>query len=145
MDIVELGAMIVVGLEVRTSMRGLWREIPRAWDLLFSRAAEIAHRSGSTYLEVWVDVVDGLHRRIVGAEVARAAAVPDGMTWLEIPARAYLHHHHEGSLASIADSFVVMHARAKAEGIRAKDFKLDTGYTRGFTEKAHDLYVAIDG
>lgn len=145
MEIVELGALLVVGLEVRTSLRGLWREIPRAWESLFGRAAEIAHRSGSTFLEVSVGVVDGLHRQIVGAEVARAAAVPDGMTWLEIPARAYLHHRHEGSLASIATSFDAMYAWANVEGVRTTDLKLDKGYTRGFTEKAHDLYVAIEG
>ncbi len=137
--------MIVVGLEVRASFRGLWREIPRAWEILFGRVGEIAHRSGPTFVDVSVDVVGGVHRQIVGAEVAHAPAVPVGMTALEIPARSYLHHRHSGSLSAISDSFVAMYAWARGEGVDVLDFKLDTGYTRGFTEKVHDLYVAIEG
>lgn len=145
MDIVELGAMIVVGLEVRASLRGLWREVPRAWDALFARAAEIAHRSGPTFLDVSVDVQDGIHRQVVGAQVARAGEVPDGMTALEIPARRYLYHRHEGPLTGIAASFARMHLWAQAKGMSTGHLKLDVGYTRGFTETAHDLYLALEG
>jgi len=144
-DVVELGAMIVVGLEVRASFRGLWREVPRAWEALFVRAAEIAHRSGPTFVDVSVDVEDGIHRQVVGAQVASAGEVPDGMTALEIPARRYLHHRHRGPLTGIAASFAKMHLWAQAKGLSTGDFKLDVGYTRGFTEKAHDLYLAIEG
>lgn len=145
MDIVELGAMIVVGLEVRASFRGLWREVPRAWEALFARAAEIAHRAGPTFVDVSVDVEEGIHRQVVGAQVARAVQVPEGMTALEIPARRYLHHRHRGPLTGIAASFDTMRAWAEVKGVPTGDFKLDVGYTRGFTEKAHDLYLAIEG
>ncbi len=145
MDIVELGAMVVVGLEVRASFRGLWREVPRAWEALFARDAEIAHRCGPTFVGVSVDVEDGIHRQVVGAQVERAGDVPDGMTALDIPARRYLHHRHQGPLTGIATSFAKMQAWAQAKGLNAGDFKLDIGYTRGFTEKAHDLYLGIEG
>jgi len=137
--------MIVVGLEVRASLRGLWREMPRAWEALFARAAEIAHRSGPTFVDVSVDVEDGVHRQVVGAQVSRAAEVPNGMTALEIPARRYLYHRHQGPLTGIANSFGSMRAWAQRKGLSVGDFKLDVGYTRGFAEKAHDLYLALEG
>jgi predicted transcriptional regulator YdeE len=144
-DIVELGPMTVVGLEVRASFRGLWREVPRAWEALFARAEEIAHRSGSTFVDVSVGVEDGIHRQVVGAQVASAGVVPDGMTSLEIPARRYLYHRHRGPLTGIASSFANMQLWAQAKGMSTGHFKLDVGYTRGFTEKTHDLYLALEG
>jgi len=57
-DVVELGAMIVVGLEVRASFRGLWREVPRAWEALFVRAADIPEYVADGAAEVGITGAD---------------------------------------------------------------------------------------
>ena len=144
MEIVELGGLIVIGLEVRATFRGLWREVPRAWEALFERSDEIPDRKGSAFVDVSVEVVDGLYRQVVGTEVARADAVPAGMVRVDVPGRRYVHWRHEGPVAGVANSFARMYDWARAEGLPTGVFKLDRGYTPGFHERAHDLYVAVE-
>lgn len=143
MKIVEIPATTVVGLEVKASLRGLWRAMPRAWDELFSRAEELGPRLNASYVDVSVEVVDGIYHQVVGREVERADRVPEGMVALALPAMRCLHELHDGSVTQIIDTFDAMYAWARRNRIIAGDFKLDRGYTPGFREKAHDLYIEV--
>lgn len=142
-EIVEKGPVRVVGIEVNAPWRELWTEVPKAWQLLRARAGEIAHRSGEVFLDVSVEVRDGVYRQIVGAEVSAIERVPEGMVGLEIPAQRYLRYRHEGTLEAIAESFAKMYAWGRERGHALDEFKLDVGYTLEGGERTHDLYVRV--
>ncbi len=144
MEIVELGALIVVGMDVQTTFQGLWRAVPRAWNVLFDSASEIRHRVAPTFVDVRVEVVDGIHHQVVGAEVSAVDdPVPEGMRAIELPASRYVHHRHEGSITAIPSAFEDMIDWVRSERIIIGDVRIDRGYTRGFHERVHDLYLRI--
>lgn len=143
MKIVDLPPTTVVGLEVRGSLRALWRALPRAWDELFSRAGELGGGHDASYVDVSLEEVDGIYRQVVGREVETPIRVPEGMVVLELPAKRCVHARHEGSVTRIAETFEAMYFWALRQGIVVGDFRLDRGYRPGFHEKVHDLYMEI--
>lgn len=143
MEVVEKGPIKVVGIEVRAPWQELWTEAPKAWQRLRSRAGEITERASEVFVDVSVEVKDGIYTQVVGAEVRSLDAVPEGMVALEIPAQRYVHFRHEGTLEAIAESFGKLYAWGRDEGHELDEFKLDIGYTLEGGERVHDLYVRV--
>jgi len=141
MEIVELGPLKVVGIEVVAPWTELWTAVPRAWETLRARAGEIHHRTSDVFVDVSVEERAGTYRQLVGAEVNSLEHIPEGMTGLEIPARRYLHFRHEGPLEAIAASFGEMYAWGTEHARTLDALKLDFGYNQQGTESGHDLYV----
>lgn len=143
MQIVEREGSRVVGIQVVADWKNLWTEVPQAWKQLFERADEIRDRTAETFVDVSLEMNDGVYTELVGAEVNEAGTVPEGMVQVELPTRRYVHLRHEGPVAGIADAFGRMHAWADENEITTDDFKIDRGYTPGGDETVHDLYVRL--
>lgn len=135
---VELEAFEVAGLRVNAVWNELHTKVPQAWRELMGAVA-----SDDGYLEVSVEVVDGVYTELVGLKRAELAQLPAGFEILRVPANRWLHIEHLGSLREIADSFGALYEHARLHGIAVGDLKLDMGYTRSGTEQRHDLYLAI--
>jgi len=145
MELVHRPGFVAVGLRVEADWKGLWREMPAAWRELHERAGEIRHRATDVLMDISVSVDCGCCTQLIGAEVAHADDVPDGMTAVHVPAGTYLHTRHTGSLPEIAETFRRMYEWGHKNGVRLDEFKVDSGYTAGGAEPYHDLYVRVIG
>jgi predicted transcriptional regulator YdeE len=139
-EIVGWGPLLLVGIEVRATFDALWTEMPRAWQLFFSRTDEIRSARPGGYLDVSVVVEDGVYTQLICAEVDAIDHVPEGMTALRVPAQRYLRHEHDGPEQEIAAEFGRMYEWAKREGVRADEFKVDRGYGAA---SGHELLVRV--
>jgi predicted transcriptional regulator YdeE len=143
MKIVTLPEITLVGIEVQAHWKDLHQKIPVAWDKLFTRKGELSNRSTDSYTEVSVNIADEVYTQIVGAEVKAGQPIPVGMTSLKIPKQSYLHFHHSGALAQIADSFGKMYDYADENDLKTDEFKIDRGYLPGLPDSPHDLYIKV--
>jgi predicted transcriptional regulator YdeE len=117
--------------------------MPKAWDTLRGRLAEIPNRNDAPLVDICLDR-DGEHYvQVVGAEVSSVDTVPEGMVAIEIPTQQYIWYRHTGELQEIADSFGAIYEFSKRNGYLADEFKLDIGYTPDSSIQPHDLYVRV--
>jgi len=145
MQFVHRPAFVAVGLRVDADRQGLWRKMPEAWRALHERADEIRHRVTDVLMDISVSVDCGCYTQLIGAEVAHADDVPDGMCVVHVPAGTYLHTRHTGSLPQIAETFRRMYEWGRENGVRLDEFRIDSGYTVSGGEPHHDLYVRVMG
>lgn len=140
MKIVEKESFIAVGIKVEADWQELYTKMAEAWKAAKNRLEEITNRKE----DVMMDITDGRYTQLIGVEVEKSAAIPDGMEKVEIPARRYIYHQHEGDLSGIAESFGKMYDWAKKHEIETGEFKIDYGYQKDDTETEHALYVKVE-
>jgi predicted transcriptional regulator YdeE len=143
MKVVTLPEITLIGIEVKAHWKELHQKMPEAWEQLFTRKEELTNRTTDTYTEISVNVKDEIYTQIVGAEVKAGQPVPSGMTSLQIPKQTYLHFHHNGALAQIADSYGKMYDYADKSDLITNEFKIDRGYLPGLPDSPHDLYIKV--
>ena len=143
MEIVEKPAFKVVGLLVESDWEGLWVEVPKAWETLMVRQAEIANRCSPVFMDISLGKEGDRYTELICAEVSSIEQVPDGMVAREIPRQRYLHHQHGGELAGIAESFGELYEWAGDNELPIDDFLIDAGYTSDAQEQTHDLYIRL--
>lgn len=143
MEIVEKPTFKVVGLLVESDWEGLWVDVPKAWDTLLARQAEIQHRSSPVFMDISLGKNGDRYTELVCAEVTSVEHVPDGMVAREIPGQRYLHQQHVGELSGIAESFGELYEWAGDNDLPIDDFLIDAGYTSDAQEQTHDLYIRL--
>jgi len=144
MEIVERGETAVIGIEVVAYFDQLRSEIPAAWRELFSRQVELHALGAGAFVEASSHLGDGLYREIIGAvAVVVDVPVPEGMTVAFLPGGRYVHHRHEGSVATITGGFQSVYDWAAEQGLTLGNRKLDVGYTADGVQQPHELYVDI--
>ena len=144
MEIVELGETVVVGIEVVADFGQLLSEMPAAWCELFSRQDELPASGAGVFVEASDHLGDGRYREIIGAvAVVADIPVPNGMAVALFPAGRFVHHRHDGSVATIAGGFQAIYDWAAEQGLTLGNRKLDIGYTADGGEQPHELYVDI--
>ncbi|MFC0011450.1 GyrI-like domain-containing protein [Devosia nitrariae] len=145
-ELVRLEPITVIGLRVEAPWNQLFEAVPDAWRQLFRRADDLRRfmSQKQSFLEVSVDVRDGVYTELVGVQAQNApAACPVEMRRLDIPAGEWLHLVHTGPLAGIADGFSALYAHAETAGLAVSDVKLDFGYTAAGEDRPHDLYLSL--
>jgi len=143
MEIVERGETAVIGIEVVAYFGQLGSEMPAAWHELFSRQDELPVSGAGVFAEVSDHLGGGLYREIVGAvAVVADVPVPDGMTVALLRGGRFVHHRHEGSVATITGGFQSIYDWAAEQGVTLGNRKLDVGYTADDVQP-HELYVDI--
>jgi len=144
MEIVERGETAVIGIEVVAYFDQLRSEIPEAWRELFSRQVELHASGAGAFVEASNHLGDGLYREIIGAlAVVVDLPVPEGMTVALLPGGRFVHHRHEGSVATITGGFQSIYDWATEQGLTLGNRKLDVGYTADGVQQPHELYVDI--
>ena len=144
MEIVELGETVVIGIEVVADFGQLRSDMPAAWRELFSRQDELPASGTGVFVEASNHLGDGRYRETIGAvAVVADVSVPDGMGMALIPGGSFVHHRHDGSVATIADGFQTIYDWAAEQGLALGNRKLDVGYTADGVEQPHELYVDI--
>ena len=144
MEIVELGETVVVGIEVVADFGQLHSEMPAAWRELFSRQDELPASGKGVFVEASNHLGDGRYRETIGAfAVVADIPVPDGMAVALLPGGRFVHHLHDGSIATIAGGFQAIYDWAAEQGLTLGNRKLDVGYTSDGVQQPHELYVDI--
>lgn len=144
MEIVELGETAVIGIEVVAYFGQLRSEMPAAWRELFSRQDELPALGTGVFVEASNHLGDGRYREIIGAvAVVADVAVPDGMAFALLPGGRFVHHRHDGSVATIAGGYQTIYDWAAEQGLTLGNRKLDVGYTADDVQQPHELYVDI--
>jgi len=144
MEIVELGETVVVGIEVVADFGQLHSEMPAAWRELFSRRDELPDSGKGVFVEASNHLGDSRYREIIGAIAGVADnPVPDGMAVALLPNGRFVHHRHDGSVATIADGFQAIYNWAAEQGLTLGNQKLDVGYAANGVQQPHELYVDI--
>ena len=106
--IVQKEVMIIVGMQIRSSLKN--NEVPQLWMIFSPRENEIQHViNSSNFWGVSFDYEyekgDTEFSHIVGREVTSTDDIPDGMTFIEIPASTYAVFTHKGSLDSFGKTY----------------------------------------
>jgi predicted transcriptional regulator YdeE len=144
MEIVELGETVVVGIEVVADFSQLLSEMPAAWCELFSRQDELPASDTGVFVEASDHLGDGRYREIIGAvAVVADIPVPDGMAVTLLPAGRFVHHRHDGTVATIAGGFQAIYDWAAEQGLTLGNRKFDVGYTADGVQQPHELYIDI--
>ena len=144
MEIVELGETVVVGIEVVADFGQLRSEMPAAWRELFSRQDELPASGKGVFVEASNHLGDGRYRETIGAvAVVADIPVPDGMAVALLPGGRFVHHRHDGSMATITGGFQAIYDWAAEQGLTLGNRKLDVGYTADGVQQPHELYVDI--
>ena len=144
MEIVELGETAVIGIEVVAYFGQLRSEMPAAWRELFSRQDELPASGTGVFVEASNHLGDGRYRETIGAvAVVAEVPVPDGMAMALLPSGRFVHHRHDGSVATIAGGFQTIYDWAAEQGLTLGNRKLDVGYTADGVQQPHELYVDI--
>lgn len=144
MEIVELGETVVVGIEVVADFGQLRSEMPAAWRELFSRQDELPASGKGVFVEASNHLGDGRYRETIGAvAVVADIPVPDGMAVAVLPGGRFVHHRHDGSMATITGGFQAIYDWAAEQGLTLGNRKLDVGYTADGVQQPHELYVDI--
>lgn len=143
MTLVDRGPMTVVGLPIRAVWDDLWTEVPKAWETLFARLAEIQHRLDDRLIDVSLTKTGNEYLQLVGAHVSQVRRIPEGMCAVSIPPHRFIYNRHVGPVQDIAESFGTMYAWAREHAHSAGAFKVDIGYTVDGDELEHDLYIAL--
>lgn len=144
MEIIEKKSFTVVGIKVEADWQELHTKMPEMWETAKKRLTKIEKRKEDIMMDLSLEVNDGRYTQLIGIEVEKSAAVPDGMEKVSIPDQSYIHHQHKGELPAIAESFGKIYDWAEEHDIGAGDFKIDYGYLRDGSEEYHDLYVRIE-
>jgi predicted transcriptional regulator YdeE len=146
MEVVELDATAVVGVQVEARFGALSVAVPAAWRTVFGRRESLPPTGGDLYGEASLHLGQGRYRETVGV-VLPPPDVPDdlaeGLVCVVLPAGRYVHHRHAGDVREIAASFAAMYDWAAGNALVIGDHKLDLGYTADGTERSHDLYVDL--
>ncbi|WP_395245297.1 hypothetical protein ACGGZK_05690 [Agromyces sp. MMS24-K17] len=133
-SIVRRRPAVVIGVPVLARFDELSELVPLAWAEAFRRfdgpLAEASTRVGDRYHEV------------VGL-LGEVDAQVDGAVHALVPAGEYATATHRGDRVSIAESFGRIESWIAAQGREVGAGKLDVGYLRDGSERAHDLYVSI--
>ncbi|MEX0720452.1 MAG: effector binding domain-containing protein [Balneolaceae bacterium] len=146
MHVTEKAEFLVVGFTLQASWKRLWKEMPEAWQLFFSRYQEIENRVNNRLIDLSLRKEKDVYTQLLCVEVSNADdPVPEGMIITTIPQKKYLHYKHTGSLEDIATSFGKMYNWGKEQNLTTTDFKLDIGYKPKNNERNHDLYIEITG
>lgn len=145
MQTTQLAELKVVGIQVKATFEELHTEVPRAWQNLINKAAEIPHRVNPVFVDISLSKEGDNYTELIGAEVSQFPEERDPhLKYITIPAQTYLHHRHEGPVKEIARSYGKIYEHARNHDLNAGEFKIDRGYTADGRERAHDLYVRID-
>lgn len=144
MEIIERDSFTVIGIEVEAPWDELHEKMPKTWQEFKNRLDELSDRKSDVMMDISLDVTDGRYTQLIGVEVEKSAAVPDGMEKVEIPTQSYIYHQHEGDLSGIAESFGKMYDWAKEREIGTGEFKIDCGYRKDGTETEHALFIRVD-
>ena len=146
MEIVELGETAVIGIEVVAYFGQLRSVMPAAWRELFSRQDELPTSGAGTgvFVEASNHLGDGLYCETIGVvDVAADAPVPVGMAVALLPGGRFVHHRHEGSVATITGGIQTIYEWAAEQGLTLGNRKLDVGYTAAGVQQPHEIYVDI--
>jgi predicted transcriptional regulator YdeE len=146
MEVVELDATAVVGVQVEARFGALSVAVPAAWRDVFGRRGTLPPTTGDLYGEASLHLGQGRYRETVGV-VLPPADVPDdlaeGLVCAVLPAGRYVYHRHAGDARDIAASFAAIYDWAAQNALDLGDHKLDLGYTVDGTERSHDLYIGL--
>ena len=143
MEIIRVVPRQVIGIKVSAPAEQLCAALHQAWLILRERAQEIQHRVNDHFIDLSLGYRNGIHTRIIGAEVSAICQVPEGMTALEVPHQTCLHCRHDGPVDEIASSFGAIYQWARTNGVVGEEFKIDEGYTLDAREAHHELYVRV--
>ncbi|WP_208589925.1 GyrI-like domain-containing protein [Gracilibacillus suaedae] len=143
MNIVVKDEMSVIGITITRDWQGLIRDMPVKWEEFKNRLVKIKQRKTDIMMDISLEKHESNYTQCICVEVEQDAEVPEGMEKLVIPSASYLHHKHEGSLVSIAQTFGEMYQYGKKHELALEDVKIDIGYTIQGTETSHDLYIKI--
>ncbi|WP_163580597.1 GyrI-like domain-containing protein [Gracilibacillus saliphilus] len=145
MNIVEKDEMSVIGITVARDWQGLIRDMPVKWEEFKSRLTEINQRKTDIMMDISLEKLEHTYTQCICVEVEQDAEAPEGLEKMVISSASYLHHKHEGSLVSIAQTFGEMYQYGKEHELALEEMKIDIGYTIQGTETSHDLYIKING
>ncbi|MDR9415239.1 MAG: effector binding domain-containing protein [Gracilimonas sp.] len=145
MKVVQKEAFWVIGFQVQATYDQLWNKMPEAWQDFYQSAQDIPNRKNDIYMDISFGKNQyGIYTQFIGAEITdQEAKVPKNMQKIQISAKKYLHHTHEGALKHIANSFQELYERAKEKNLQTRDFKLDIGYKPNESERPHELFIEI--
>lgn len=146
MDIVQRPECHVVGVEVVTgSFAELRDAVPPAWRTVFARHRDLPPAPGGLFADVSTELDGGGYREVLGVLTESAAAPPDGMRVVALPAGTFLRHTFSGPVEAVADAYGAMYAWATEHAVRLGRWKIDTGYRPGFPAGPHELLMDIAG
>lgn len=152
-EIVELGEMTVIGYQSLISMKH--NLIFDLWMRYMAKIGDIQNLSdpkvslGITY---WGEEKDDdyLFFHLVGMQVTDFSVIPQGMTYLLIPAHKYAKFTHRGSLESLSETYGFIYGEWATSGVYpiSGDFYEIEWYDERFnpssSESELDIYVPIE-
>ena len=106
--IVQKEAMTIVGMQIRSSLKN--NEVPQLWMKFSPHENEIQHViNPSNFWGISFDYEqkkdDTEFSYLAGKEVTSKEDIPDGMTFIEIPAHTYAVFTHKGSLDYLTKTY----------------------------------------
>ncbi|MEL7833284.1 GyrI-like domain-containing protein [Fodinibius sp. Rm-B-1B1-1] len=143
MEIIDTKGFTVIGIKVQAKWDDLHEKMPKVWQEFRKRLEEVSERKNDIMMDISLDESDGVYTQLIGVEVEGDTEIPDGMTKIIIPSQKYVYYEHEGDVSKIAESFGKMYDWAEQQNIDVGDFKIDVGYRRDSSDRAHELYVKV--